>query len=385
MNPPEKPAPPKSADLRSNQVPWGAPKPKATPSPPEPPAKNLSAKKVPWGARKERPAESTAPLSPPPPDAMLTHMPWAVPTRPPLPPPAAPNLPAKKISWSSRKPKVVPLAPVPPPPTSHTTWALPKGAVPPPAVDQAEMEFARELRTADDHEPSAEQLVAYLSRLTSRKGEPQAPPTPQTPYKARPISFEPTRWDIFLQWAHAHRRRLSLGSALFLLIISTAYLLRLVSLNAQIDREWRVIETALHNRYALVPGYVECIAIYSDNESYAFAMAQRMSTAWRKARTDHQIASAAVQMERVMSLLTKVMNRYDQFVPLKDPDQADASANFLRLERQRERSRRETAELVQHYNTVARNFNDKVEGFPGSVIAWLAQLHPHALIFSSDN
>jgi hypothetical protein len=295
---------------------------------------------------------------------------------------------AKKVPWSWQKKKKTEPTPAKPQPEESSpalaAWALPKGATPL-SLAQQEMEFARDLPARDANEPTAEQLVAYLSRLRSRKGEPQAESSPQMPYKARPISFEPTRWEIFMLWAQAHRRQLSIGGALLVLILCTADLLRLVSLNGQIDREWRAIETALRDRYTLLPGYVECVSVYNEDETYALALAQRTLAVWQKARTDQQIATAAVQMERVMNLLTKIMNRYDQFVPAKDPDQEESSQNFIRLERKRERSRRETAELVRHYNTVVTDFNDRVGSLPGSLIAWTASLHERVLLFSSNN
>jgi hypothetical protein len=247
------------------------------------------------------------------------------------------------------------------------------------------MEFVREARPAHDNEPTAEQLVAFLSRLMSRRKDPEpASSNPLTPYKARPISFEPTRWETIVLWSQAHRRRLSASTALLVLAVCTAYLIRLVSLNGQIEREWRGIETALRERYALVPGYLDCISVYSDDETYAFAMAQRSLSAWRKARTDRQIATTAVQMERVMSLLTKIMTRYDQFVPAKDSHQEESSRNFFRLEFERERSRRETADLVRHYNAMVADFNDKIDSFPGAAISWVARLHEHEPLFGGN-
>ena len=264
-------------------------------------------------------------------------------------------------------------------------WALPRDAAAE-AAAQTEMEFLRDTRPSDDNEPTAEQLVALLSKMSVRKpGAPETAATPnaQTPYKARPISFEPTRWDIFMLWAYAYRRRLSIGGALFVLAVVTAYLLRLVSLNTEIDRQWLAMETALRDRYALVPAYVVCIQTYSDSEHYTFAMAQKGLTAWRTARTEDEFVAAAAQMERVLRQLTRVMNRYEQDVPAKDSDQADSSAEFARLERQKELSRRRTGELVLRYNATVENYNDKVQTVPGSWIAWVAHLHARRPIFTN--
>jgi hypothetical protein len=301
---------------------------------------------------------------------------------------------AKRVPWSWRKtPKPAPPPPaekiaaaVPPPAPVAAGWALPKDAAAG-AVAPTEMEFQRDARPADDRERTAEQLVALLSKLPKRHPgapEPTAPPSAQAPYKARPISFEPTRWDIFTLWASAHRRHLGIGGGLFVFAIATAYLLRLVSLNAEIDRQWLVVETALRDRYALVPGYVDCIHAYSDNEPFTFAMAQKGLTAWRAAHTEDELVAAAAQMERVLRQVARVMNRYDQDVPAKGPEEADSSAAFARLEREKERTRRITGELVLRYNATVEDFNGKVESVPGSWIAWAAHLHSRRTVFTAQ-
>lgn len=403
MSPPEKSPTPKPVELRPNQVPWGTPKP-AVSSPKGPPATppaplpvpepavpepalvvaTLSAKKVPWGARK--PPATPLPLAS---DPSVTHMPWG--TRSPIPgisaPPPEPVTPtvvsAKKVPWSWRK------TPKPAAPEKKKTdetsprvpsWALPKGAAA--EIDaQAEMEFAREMRAATDREPTAEQLVAYLSRLTARRKDQPVSLDPLTPYKARPISFEPTPWEILKMRAYVHRLRLSVGGVALVLLLGLAYLLRLVSLNTAIDREWLAMSAALHERYALAPGYVACITSFSANERYTLTLTELGLKAWRSARTEEEVVAAAARMERVMSHLSKVMKRCELEVPAPDPEQLESSAAFAQLEKLREQSRTRTSAIVRRYNTAVANFNDQVDGFPGVSVAWIARLQPRVPIF----
>jgi hypothetical protein len=377
----------------TKQVPWGAAKPAVKPAAPEPAKASLFARKVPWFTRK-----TTAPAPPPgPPDPMVTHLPWAAPEPTPpsaAPAPAAPIVTAKRVPWSWRKkPKVAP------PPLEKiviedsapgaASWALPKDAAAV-AVTQEEIELARDARPPDDNEPTAEQLVALLSKLPVRKaGAPAttapattATPNAQAPYKARPISFEPTRWDSFMFWAYAYRRRLSIAGTVLVLTLVTAYLLQLVSLNMEIDRQWLQLEKALRDRYALVPSYVHCIETFTDREHFTLALAERRLTAWRAAHTEEQLVRTATEMERSLALLSRAMKRCEQEVPAKDPDQLDSSQEFARLEKEREQSRVIAIELVQRYNATVENFNAKVQAVPGSWVAWVADLHSHRPIFA---
>lgn len=393
MSPPENPPSPKPADLRPAQVPWGSRKTAAPPTAPETAAPALSAKQVPWGSH--RPKKPGPP--PPAQDPMVTHMPWALPTTPPMPvapAPTARSVFAKLVPWTSRKAKPAPPPPeiIPAEPSSSATtaaWALPKtsdAARAGPPVDQVEMEFARGLegQRASAGEPTAEQLVALLSKMAARTREPRASPNAQAPYKAAPISFDATQWDVVKLYAQLHRWRLIAAGAVLLLMLGTAYLMRLVSLNAEIDREWQAVDKALLQRYAAVPSYVECILSYSAEERFTLNLTERNLTAWRTAKTDAEIAAAAPRMERVLVLLSKVMKRCEHATPAPDPDQLESSVLFAHLEEQREQSRVSTAEMIQRYNAAVNDFNDKVLGVPGTWVAWAAHLHPRSPLFASS-
>ncbi len=355
-------------------MPWGAPKP-APAAPPTPaPTANLSAKKVPWGAAKSpvpdsSPAKSFAP-APKPPAA---------------PPAAAPGPSAKKVPWGSAKPAKPPAPPPEPPPekipstVTQSLWALPKtetSALPPASLERPERDAA-----ADD-EPTGEQLVAMLSRMTSRMREPTAAmPAPPGPYKARPISFEATRWDRVKLWIAAHRWATGIAIALLLLGLATADVYRLLALDTRVDRQWAGVETALRQRYALVPAYVECVTAYGDDEHYALALAEKAQAAWRAAHTEPQLAAAAGRMEEAMAVLAKIMIRNDQNFPAKNDAQEAASLRFVRLQRQREQSRAESNDTVLRYNQLVNDFNDKVLDPPGSWVAWAVGVHPRAPLF----
>ncbi len=247
------------------------------------------------------------------------------------------------------------------------------------------MDFARELQVQRNEadEPTAEELVAILSRKAARVREPQEPRSAQEPYKARPISFVPTRWEIIQLWVSAHRVYATFASVALVVLVGTAYLWRLVLLNVEVDRQWLDLDHALRDRYAMVPAYVECIASYRDKETYALVLTGRALTAWRTARTKEQVISTTATMERVLALLSKEMRQCEQSSPAPDPDQLNSSTRFAKLEIQKSQSTEITTKLVLRYNATIGNFNDKVIGAPGSWIAGMAGLHPHRPIFAN--
>ena len=291
------------------------------------------------------------------------------------------------MPWSSKKNLAI--APVKPAslPSKNEPLAAPKTAKPkpgkPPTVHPTYEETQEAIRreAESDRGPTAKQLVALLSRRLSRTPE-RSEPTPLQPYKARPISFTATPWDVVKIWVSTHRLRAIAAAAILGAMLCTVYLLRLASLNADIDRQWLGVEAALRQRYSLAPEYLDCIAAYSTSEQYATAMAAQALRNWRTARTENETAAAVVRMEHVLTLLSKVMKHYDQNGVAKEPDQIVSSARFVVLEERREHSRTLLSERIPAYNQAVENYNDKVLGVPGMWLAGMSGLHARAPLYA---
>jgi hypothetical protein len=176
-------------------------------------------------------------------------------------------------------------------------------------------------------------------------------------------------------WADTHRLRLSLIGVALVLLLGTVQFVRLASLNQKVDREWHDLETVLRQRYDLIPAYVECIMSFSTEERYTLAVTQKGLAAWRAARADRDIVAAAQQLERVLILLSKVMNRYDQNTVAKEEAQIESSLQFARLEAQRKLSLARMRETSQSYNETVEKFNGQVQSPPGTWVASLGHLH----------
>jgi hypothetical protein len=283
------------------------------------------------------------------------------------------------------------IAPLPSKPLLETSvWALPKTAgFPPenPPSDKTLVGATRkfpERETGSSREPSAEELVAVLSRKASRMRI-REKPAPLEHYRARPISFTATRWEVFKMWARSRWRRLSFAGVGLVLALGAAYWWKLVSLNAEIDRQWNELTPWLRQRYALVPSYVTGIASFSNQERYTFAVAEKALATWRTARTDEEIAAAAVRMEQALSLLAKVMKRYTQDGVASEAEQVASSLQFGRLEEKREQSRALLREQIRTYNQAVTAFNERLLGVPGSWLAPIAHLHARAPLYAGGS
>jgi hypothetical protein len=210
--------------------------------------------------------------------------------------------------------------------------------------------------------------------------------TAQTPvgiYKARPISFTASRWDVLKLWVLARRWRVSVAGVALIAVLATAYGLRLASLNAELDRQLHGVEAMLRQRYAAVPRYLSCIASFGNEERFTFALTDKGLAAWRAARTEKEIAAAAAQMEMVLDSLSKVMNRYAQDGVTKEPDQDRSLHEFARLEVQRKLLRLRLSQSIRTYDAAVDNFNARVNGIPGSWVAWLAGVHSRTPLYAA--
>jgi hypothetical protein len=385
MPSPEQPPPPKPPNLTAKQVPWGranknppappvAPTEPTSPPPPEPTpiakAPAFTAKLIPWGrAKKDQPA-------PPPPEPVSST---------PLAPP--PGLTAKQVPWgraNKNEPTPPPTPPEPPPTLS--TWALPKSANVS-STDSSPGEAlsdARDRAGAADDEPTAEQLVAILTRAPWHpKSREQPALTPVGIYKARPISYSASRWDVLRLWAQAHRWRLSLAGTALAVLLGMAYVWNLASLDAELDGRLHATEAMLRERYAAVPNYVKCVAAFGGEERYTLALTDKGRAAWRAARTEKEIAAAAAQMEMALNSLAKVMNRYAQEGVAMEPEQTESLLQFARLEEQRKLTRGRLSVQIQNYNSEVEHFNAKVLGVPGSWVAPLVGVHARAPLYTA--
>lgn len=299
-------------------------------------------------------------------------------TQPPFPPAAPPDVTAGTAPRTPPAPanQAKPSGEIAPPRGSG--WALPQTpgpAAPNPPPDEA--------GSPSGTEPTAEQLVEVLRRQSDSRRDPGEPRRAQEPYKARPISFVPTRWEIVQLWASAHRLQVGLATLALTALLATAYLWRLLALNAEVERQWLVLDQALRSRYAMMPAYVQCIATYGSEDRFALSFADRAMAAWRNAHSEEQVVKVAATMERVMALLARTMRRCEQFNPAPEPDQAASSRRFAALELEKFRSAESTAELVRRYNRTVDRYNARLLQAPGAWIASLAGLHPHRAIFTS--
>ncbi len=377
MSSPEKPPSPPPANLLTKQVPWGARKSASSPIAVKPPTAPLSAKHVPWGVAKAA-AKSTppAPVPPAPDAASALSAPFPGPTAAPKP-----SFVARLVPWGARKtppPPPPPASKLPEPGTETATWALPRGtdsSSPHSALEAARESLRHE--AASSGEPTAEELVAILSKRLARTREKREVEIPENqPYRARPISFSATRWDVVKLWASAHRLGLAVAAAGVVFILGALELSRLVSLNTKIDHEWHDLEAVLRQRYALAPDYVACIASYSTEERYTVALTQKRLTAWRNAQTDQEIVLSAERMEQVLTLLARVMRRYDHNGVAKDDDQIESSRRFAALEDQRRQTLARLRDTAHNYNESVGKLDAQVEAPPGSWIAWIGKVQP---------
>ncbi|HVL39719.1 MAG TPA: LemA family protein [Fimbriimonadaceae bacterium] len=150
----------------------------------------------------------------------------------------------------------------------------------------------------------------------------------------------------------------------------------IVSLRQLTRNAWADVDVYLKRRAELIPNLVAAVQAYAQHEQTALekvmearakAIGMREATGER-AETESQITSG---VSRVLALA-------ESYPELK------ASANFIQLQRELIDTEKLIAHARQFYNACVRDFNTRIESFPGNLVAGVAGAR-HMAFFEIEN
>jgi len=153
---------------------------------------------------------------------------------------------------------------------------------------------------------------------------------------------------------------------LFLLIYCVVTYNSLINLRNLIKESWADVETELKRRHDLIPNLVSAVKGYAKHErevleSVIRARARGMEGIER-GEDARKVSREENELTRTLRTLFAVAERY--------PD-LKASKNFLHLQRELVNTEDRIQAARRFYNANVRDFNNKVEMFPSSIIARL--------------
>ena len=135
---------------------------------------------------------------------------------------------------------------------------------------------------------------------------------------------------------------------------------RFVMLKNNIEKSWSNINVLLKQRFDEIPNLVNVAKGYMKHERDTFREITQARSAWSKAKTIGQKASAEGMMAGALKSLFAVAENYPKL---------QANENFKHLQERVSGLENEIADRREYYNDNVNTFNIKVQQFPDMIIA----------------
>jgi LemA protein len=156
----------------------------------------------------------------------------------------------------------------------------------------------------------------------------------------------------------------ALWIVLAILVLAALYVIAvyngLIRRRNRIDEGWAQIDVQLQRRYDLIPNLLETVKGYAAHEQGVFEEVTRARTAAIGAQGVPQQAQAENVVTNALRSLFAVAEAY--------PD-LKANQNFLALQEELSGTEGRIAYARQYYNDAVRDYNTKIQSFPGNLVA----------------
>ena len=134
----------------------------------------------------------------------------------------------------------------------------------------------------------------------------------------------------------------------------------MASLKVKIKEAWSQIDVQLKRRIDLIPNLVETVKGYAKHEKEVFENVTRARAALMGAQTPKDAGVADNMLTGALKSLFAVEEAYPEL---------KASENFSKLQEELAHTEDKVAYSRQFYNSVVRDFNQKIVMFPSNLIA----------------
>jgi len=134
----------------------------------------------------------------------------------------------------------------------------------------------------------------------------------------------------------------------------------LVRLKVLVDEAWSGIDVQLKKRYDLIPNLVESVKGYAKHEKDIFEKVAELRTRSMGTNSPKELAEIEGEFKSTLKTLFAVAENYPQL---------RANENFLSLQNSLQTIETEIESARRYYNGAVRDFNTKIQLFPGNLIA----------------
>lgn len=135
----------------------------------------------------------------------------------------------------------------------------------------------------------------------------------------------------------------------------------------RIKEAWSGIDVQLKRRHSLIPNLTEAVKAYGAYEKKLFEEITRKRS---ESLESNQVSQKAIYETDISSLLKNIVLVAEAYPDLK------ASRNFLEFQQQLIEIEDQLQYARRYYNGAVRNYNIRVESFPGNMIAGIFNFKP---------
>ena len=137
----------------------------------------------------------------------------------------------------------------------------------------------------------------------------------------------------------------------------------LVTLRQRVKNAWSQIDVQLQRRFDLIPNLVETVKGYTKHENEIFGEFAKARSLYDRAKASSNVEGMAEAEKGLTGALGKLLVVTEQYPELK------ANSNYQALMSELTDTESKVAYSRQFYNDIAQKYNDKVEMFPGNIVA----------------
>lgn len=134
----------------------------------------------------------------------------------------------------------------------------------------------------------------------------------------------------------------------------------LVSLKVKIKEAWSQIDVQLKRRADLIPNVVETVKGYAAHEKEVFENVTKARSALMNAQSPKEAGEADQMLQGALKSLFAIAEAYPEL---------KAQEGFVNLQKELSDTEDKVAYSRQFYNSVVRQFNEKIVVFPNNLIA----------------
>ena len=151
---------------------------------------------------------------------------------------------------------------------------------------------------------------------------------------------------------------------IFLIVIFIAYIFvtinKLIKLKNKVKEAFSTMDVYLKKRWDLVPNLVEIVKGYAQYEENTFKKIAELRTPKYDGLTEEQKIDNSIELKESIIKIIAIAEDYPEL---------KANENFSSLSAQLITIENEIANSRKYYNAYVREYNNKVEMFPSSIIA----------------